>query len=171
MPRWVGTAAAGLGCQGVMAREAFEAALEGRHPTAPHRLRTDRASVAGYDLTFSAPKSASVLFALGGEEVAQAVVAAHHGAVSAALTYVEAHTLSTRPARGRARAVLATTGLVAGCFTHGVNRNLDPHLHTHIVAANLVHGADGGGARVTNGGCGPTVKPAVRPMTPICEAT
>ena len=28
-------------------------------------------------------------------------------------------------------------------FTHGVNRNLDPHLHTHVVMANMVHGLDG----------------------------
>ncbi len=44
---------------------------------------------------------------------------------------------------GAARHVIPTSGLVAGSFTHGVNRNLDPHLHTHVVAANLVHGDDG----------------------------
>ena len=38
---------------------------------------------------------------------------------------------------------MPTTGLVAASFTHGVNRNLDPHLHTHVVMANMVHGADG----------------------------
>ncbi len=140
---WVGTAAAGLGCQGVISHGEFEAALQGRHPRAPQRLRTDRATVSGYDLTFSAPKSASVLFGLGGPDVAHEVLVAHRGAVDAALSYVEAHALSTRRGSGENREVIATTGLVAGSFTHGVNRNLDPHLHTHIVAANLVHGADG----------------------------
>ena len=38
---------------------------------------------------------------------------------------------------------MPTTGLVAASFTHGVNRNLDPHLHTHVVMANMVHGHDG----------------------------
>ena len=38
---------------------------------------------------------------------------------------------------------MPTTGLVAASFTHGVNRNLDPHLHTHVVMANMVHGPDG----------------------------
>ena len=43
-----------------------------------------RRRVAGYDLTFSAPKSASVVFALGGEEAARGVVAAHEQAVAGA---------------------------------------------------------------------------------------
>ncbi len=41
--------------------------------------------VAAYDLTFSAPKSASVVFALGGEETARSVVRAHGAAVDEAL--------------------------------------------------------------------------------------
>ncbi len=36
--------------------------------------------------------------------------------------------------------VIATSGMVAGCFTHAVSRNGDPHLHSHVVMANLVHG-------------------------------
>jgi conjugative relaxase-like TrwC/TraI family protein len=99
--------------------------------------------VSGYDLTFSAPKSASVLFALGGEDAARRVLAAHDDAVAGALRYVERHALSARRGAGEAREVVPTTGMVAAAFTHGVNRNLDPHLHTHVVMANLVHGEDG----------------------------
>ena len=51
----------------------LRAVLDGRHPTSGHRLRSDRATVLGFDLTFSAPKSVSVVFALGGEEVARQV--------------------------------------------------------------------------------------------------
>ncbi|MBV8464055.1 MAG: relaxase domain-containing protein, partial [Acidimicrobiales bacterium] len=39
--------------------------------------------------------------------------------------------------------VVPTTGIVAGCFVHAVNRNGDPHLHSHVVMANVVHGRDG----------------------------
>ena len=39
--------------------------------------------------------------------------------------------------------VLPTSGAVAAVFTHGVSRNGDPHVHSHVVLANLVHGADG----------------------------
>jgi len=75
---WCGCAADGLGLNGALDPEKFRAVLDGRHPTTAHRLRSSRTTVAGYDLTFSAPKSASVLFALGGRDVAHQVLAAHH---------------------------------------------------------------------------------------------
>jgi conjugative relaxase-like TrwC/TraI family protein len=140
---WCGRAAAGLGLVGTLDPEGFRAVLEGRHPVSDRRLRSDRAVVGGYDLTFSAPKSVSVLFGLGGADRAHQVLAAHHDAVNGALTYMEGHGLSARRGSGERREVVATSGLVAGSFTHGVNRNLDPHLHSHVVVANLVHGEDG----------------------------
>jgi conjugative relaxase-like TrwC/TraI family protein len=141
--RWWGQAAAGLGLQGAIDPTALQAVLDGRHPTSGHRLRSDRATVRGFDLTFSAPKSVSVVFALGGEEVARQVVSAHGEGVRGALAYVESHGLSAQRGSGEERHVVPTTGLVAASFTHGVNRNLDPHLHTHVVMANMVHGIDG----------------------------
>jgi conjugative relaxase-like TrwC/TraI family protein len=108
-----------------------------------HRLRSDRATVRGFDLTFSAPKTASVVFALGGGEVARQVLAAHLDGVRGALSYVEAHALAAQRGTGEERQIVPTTGLLAASFTHGVNRNLDPHLHSHIVMANMVHGVDG----------------------------
>jgi conjugative relaxase-like TrwC/TraI family protein len=140
--RWIGRAAAGLGLQGTPDPTALEAVLDGRHPASGHRLRSDRATVRGFDLTFSAPKSVSVVFALGGEDVAREVVAAHRASVQGAVTYVENHGLSAQRGSGEERRVVATTGLVGASFTHGVNRNLDPHLHTHVVMANMVHGPD-----------------------------
>ena len=139
---WIGQAAAGLGLRGTPDPTALHAVLDGRHPASGHRLRSDRATVRGFDLTFSAPKSVSVVFALGGEDVARHVVAAHRESVHGALAYVEAHGLSAQRGSGEERHVVPTTGLVAASFTHGVNRNLDPHLHTHVVMANMVHGAD-----------------------------
>jgi conjugative relaxase-like TrwC/TraI family protein len=140
---WSGQAAEGLGLRGAIDPAQLQAVLDGRHPTAAHRLRSERATVLGFDLTFSAPKSVSVVFALGGEEAARQVVSAHRDGVQGALRYVEAHALSTRRGSGEEREVVPTTGLVAASFTHGVNRNLDPHLHTHVVMANMVHGLDG----------------------------
>jgi conjugative relaxase-like TrwC/TraI family protein len=99
--------------------------------------------VAAFDLTFSAPKSASVLFALGGPEVADAVVAAHRQAVAGSLGYLERHGLTAARREGSDRPILATTGAIAAAFTHGVSRNGDPHLHSHVVVANAVHGVDG----------------------------
>ena len=84
----------------------------------------------------------SVVFALGGEEAARHVVAAHREGVQGALRYVESHALSAPRGSGEQREIVPTTGLVAASFTHGVNRKLDPHLHTHVVMANMVHGFD-----------------------------
>jgi conjugative relaxase-like TrwC/TraI family protein len=87
----------------------------------------------------------SVVFALGGEDVARAIVAAHTEAVAGALRYVERHALgATRWRREDGeREVIGTTGFSGAQFTHGVNRNLDPHLHSHVVVVNAVHGVDG----------------------------
>ena len=140
---WSGRAAQGLGLRGAIDPEHLRAVLDGRHPTSGHRLRSERATVLGFDLTFSAPKSVSVVFALGGEEAARHVVSAHREGVQGALAYMESHALSGRRGSGEEREIMPTTGLVAASFTHGVNRNLDPHLHTHVVMANMVHGLDG----------------------------
>jgi conjugative relaxase-like TrwC/TraI family protein len=140
---WAGGAAAAMGLEGPVNPAAFEALLEGLHPLTGRRIRSVRATVSGLDLTFSAPKSASVLFALGGEDLARRIVDAHTDAVSGAMAYVERHAVAARRRAGAERPVLPTSGVVAGRFTHAVNRNHDPHLHSHVVMANLVHGSDG----------------------------
>ncbi|HXA74272.1 MAG TPA: MobF family relaxase [Acidimicrobiales bacterium] len=148
--RWIGGAAGDLGLDRAVPVEPaqFRSLLAGRHPLTNRPLPLPAGGgrrVAGYDLTFSAPKSTSVVFALGGEEVARAVVAAHTEAVAGALHYLEQHGLgATRWRReDEEREVIGTSGFSGAVFTHGVNRNLDPHLHSHVVVVNAVHGADG----------------------------
>ena len=147
---WIGAAAGDLGLDAAVPVEAaqFRSLLAGQHPRTGQPLPLPPGGhrrVAGYDLTFSAPKSASVEFALGGEEVARAVVAAHTEAVAGAVRYLERHGLgATRWDREEGeREVISTSGFSGAVFTHGVSRNLDPHLHSHVVVANAVHGADG----------------------------
>ena len=72
-------------------------------------------------------------------------MAAHTEAVAGALQYLEQHGLgATRWRReDEEREVIGTSGFSGAVFTHGVNRNLDPHLHSHVVVVNAVHGADG----------------------------
>jgi conjugative relaxase-like TrwC/TraI family protein len=140
--QWAGAAAARLGLVGPVDEARFEALLHGRHPETDRQLRGAQATVMAFDLTFSAPKSVSVLFGLGGSEVARQVLDGHTEAVRGALDYLDAHAV-TAQRREIEDGVLATSGLAAGAFTHGVNRNVDPHLHTHVVVANLVHGEDG----------------------------
>ncbi|UGS37204.1 hypothetical protein DSM104329_03619 [Capillimicrobium parvum] len=95
----------------------------------------------GFDLTFSAPKSVSVLFAAGGEQVRRAVVDGHEAAVRDALGYLEREAVQVR--RGAAGAIKEHAGgLIAGAYRHRTSRAGDPQLHTHVVAANLAQGAD-----------------------------
>jgi conjugative relaxase-like TrwC/TraI family protein len=141
--RWVGTGAAGLGLQGVVDAGSFGAVLSGRHPSGGHPLRIRETAVRAYDLTFAAPKSVSVVFALASPPAALAVRAAHEDAVDAAMDYVAARAAAVRRTVADGRGPTAAEGLVAASFTHGVSRALDPHLHSHVVVANLARGDDG----------------------------
>ncbi len=141
--RWAGAAAAGLGLEGSLEAADFHRLLQGRHPRTGRPIGSGRTTVAAFDLTFTAPKSVSVVFALGGEAAARCVVATHIEAVEGALSYLERYAVTAARREGAERFVIPTTGVVAGQFTHAVSRSGDPHLHSHVVMANVVHGTDG----------------------------
>jgi conjugative relaxase-like TrwC/TraI family protein len=135
---WRGSGTGALALQGEVTRAEFMALMRGRHPLDGSVLRRMGAcsTVAALDLTFSAPKSVSVLFAIADEHVSAAVVDAHERAVDAALTYLEREACWTR--RGHAGAVrLRGDGLVAAAYRHRMSRAGDPQLHTHVVVANM----------------------------------
>jgi conjugative relaxase-like TrwC/TraI family protein len=104
--------------------------------------RRPRAAVAGFDLTFTAPKSASVLWALADPDVQALVTAAHCAAVRDALAFLEDRALFTRIGHNSI-AQVPTRGMVAALFDHWDTRTGDPNLHTHVVIANKVQGLDG----------------------------
>ena len=143
LPVWAGRAAQGMGLEGRLDPDTLRHLLEGRLPRTGQPIGSSRVQVAAFDLTFSAPKSVSVLYALGGPDTARQVVAGHVDAVAGALSYLEVHGVTARRRSGEDRVILPTSGAAAGLFTHGVNRSGDPHLHSHVVMANLVHGVDG----------------------------
>ena len=132
-----------MGLRGAAGGGELRAVLSGAHPATGQLLRHRPAVVSAYDLTFAAPKSVSVLCGLASPEVAGRVVAAHTSAVEQALCYVSTHAMGVRRRVGAERPVLGTDGVVGASFVHGVSRTLDPHLHTHVVVANLAHGVDG----------------------------
>jgi conjugative relaxase-like TrwC/TraI family protein len=141
---WAGAGAGALGLEGRVSAEQFNALIAGSDPRDPSaRLRDGPdPKVAALDLTFSAPKSVSVLFAVGGEEIAGELVASHEAAVRAAVEWIEdAAVLVRRGPQGHIR--LPGEGLIAAAYRHRMSRALDPQLHTHVVAANLTRGPDG----------------------------
>lgn len=141
---WMGAGGAQLGLAGHVDGAELRAVLAGRDPRDGSVLRSARGGVrvAGFDLTFSAPKSVSVLFGVGERDVRVAVRQAHDLAVQEALAYLEGSAAFVR--RGPAGVeVMQAAGLVAAAFRHRTSRVGDPQLHTHLLVANLAHGSDG----------------------------
>jgi len=99
--------------------------------------------VAGFDVTFCAPKSVSLLHALADGEVSNEVRNAHDAAQRDALAVLERVACRVRRGAGGAT-VLDADGFVAAAFRHRTSRAADPHLHTHVVIANLAHSPDDG---------------------------
>ena len=134
-----------LGLSGEVDADKLAAVLAHEHPRSREPLTRSRShpQVAGFDATFSAPKSVSLLFALGDPETSNQVRNAHDAAVNAALGVLEDHASVGRRGRGGLTNV-GGDGFVAAGFRHRTSRAAEPQLHTHVVIANLVHSpADG----------------------------
>lgn len=125
--RWAASAHL-LGLAGQVDPDQLRAVLAGSHPSSGEALAAANRRRAGFDLTFSAPKSASLLWALGGPDVAAHVIAAHEEAVGAALAWLEQEVGTRGGHNGVVR--LAGGGLVAAGFGHRSSRAGDPQVHT-----------------------------------------
>lgn len=142
-PHWLGHLPRLMGLDPMVEREELEAMLGGRHPVTHADLRGRPSGTGGFDLTFTVPKSVSLLYGLGAESVARHVMEAHTAAVVGAVRYVEQRAWTVRRGSGEERRVCVAEGLAGAAFMHGVNRNQDPHLHTHVVVPNVACDADG----------------------------
>src|SRR3954453_8184121 len=141
---WIGSAARELGLSGAVEPEELRRVLAGLHPRdgSPLRDAASRGRLAGFDLTFSGPKSVSGLFGIGDATLRASVREAHDRAVRAALGYLERNAAAVR--RGSGGAIVEdASGLVAAAFRHRTSRAGDPQLHTHVLVANLGRGPDG----------------------------
>ena len=144
---WVGAGARALGLSGRVCSDQFSALIAGRDPSKPSvPLRSRSAGrppkVAALDLTFSAPKSVSVLAAVAPDELTAELIVAHEQALRAALVYLEDTAVQVRRGIDGERAQ-AAEGLIAAAYRHRMSRALDPQLHTHVVAVNMARGPDG----------------------------
>lgn len=134
--RWVGQGAEALGLSGKVDVKDFVAVLEGKLPDGSDLTRMvggENKHRPGYDLTFSAPKSVSIMAMLGGDK---RLIAAHNHAVEVAVREVE-KLASTRVMEGGVSETKLTGNLVVALFNHDTSRDLDPQLHTHAVVANV----------------------------------
>jgi len=142
--RWSGSAAGLLGLRGRVGEEALREVLSQQDPRSGVKLAgpAARARVPGFDLMFSVPKSASVLFGVGDERLQRAVLEAQERAVAAGVAYLERHACRTRMGAG-GHMVVQGAGFVGAAFGHRTSRAGDPQVHTHVLVANATRRADG----------------------------
>ncbi len=140
--RWLGTCAAQLQLVGEVHEDDFRAVLSGVDPSTGEALRRRNASLHAFDLTLSAPKSVSLLWALGDTDTAAAVVEAHEHAVDQTIGYLEREGVRSRRGHNGIEAVEGG-GVIGAAFRHRTSRAGDPQLHTHVVVANATCCEDG----------------------------
>jgi conjugative relaxase-like TrwC/TraI family protein len=156
---WLGGGAAELGLKGRVQDHTLLAVLAGYEPGAQQHERgwIGRQLVAppragkrtpGFDACFKAPKSVSLLWAfgdriqVGGRTLDELVEMAHDEAVREAMTYLEAS--AARGRRGfNGVTQVDSSGFVAAAFRQRTSRANDPHLHSHVLIANMCQGGDG----------------------------
>ncbi len=143
--RWRGNGRHALGLEGAVAGADLRALLEGQRPGSTVALgrRFGDASARGFDATFSAPKSVSVLWALSPDPWVRAeVLAAHDTAVDAALGWFESHGAVTR--RGTDGILqVDTAGITTAVFRQHTSRTMDPQLHSHAIISAKVQDPTG----------------------------
>lgn len=121
---------------------------------AEESARTARRAVAGYDFTFSLPKSASVLWGIADAATQARIAEAHHAAVAEVVAFMERELAATRSgatSRDGAVAQVEVAGLIATAFDHFDSRAGDPQLHTHVVVSNKVRTVFDGKWRLLDG--------------------
>lgn len=139
---WYGRGAGKLGLAGTVDREQFRATLEGKLPNGVELGRWrdgERSHYPGWDLTFSAPKSVSLLVEIAGDERLRE---AHQEAVKAALDWLEEHIVTYRQQGFFGVRQQLSGNLVAALFQHDTSREQDPQLHTHSVVINATERGD-----------------------------
>ena len=140
--QWIGATAEGLGLVGQVEAEALRNLLAGTSAEGETLgLQIQPGRRPGYDLTFSAPKGVSLLWAFGSDEVRGTISAAHDQAIGAVLDHLSKEACYARRGHGGAQLIEAN-GFIGAAFRHRTSRAGDPQLHTHVVVPNLVQGAD-----------------------------
>lgn len=139
---WVGKLQSTLYLNGELCSGELGKMLQGYHPTSGEALASNAGPdhKGGWDMTFSAPKSVSVAWALADAETKIAIQNAQKIAVEAGIKFLEQHAFRSRD-RGEISGSIHQ--IIAAAYEHSTSRTQDPHLHTHVLVANLGLRVDG----------------------------
>lgn len=142
--QWHGLAAPAFNLEGKNVTEKdLKSILEANHPQTGNSLikwRPDN-RIAGYDFTFSAPKSVSVIWSSASPELRSKIEEAHKQAIKDAMEYTQDHIMTTR--RGKGGKEVIPAGFLMGLFQHSSNREKEPQLHSHAIIPNVAIASDG----------------------------
>jgi conjugative relaxase-like TrwC/TraI family protein len=139
---WGGEGASDLGLSGEVTKDAFESILNGVLPSGEGIAQVENRR-SGVDLTFSAPKSVSVLAYVTGDKRILGENGANMKAVARAMAWVEKNLSEGRKDIEGRKVPIQTGNLVYALFQHDTSRALDPQAHVHAVIANLTKMPDG----------------------------
>lgn len=156
--QWTGQGATEAGIEGRVLDGQLEAIFNQAHPVTGEQLgaayqvagtyvdRFGNTQIkhkrAGFDATFSVPKSVSEIYAHAGPDIQAVVSAAIDVAVNAGISHLEEHAAFSRTGKGGVNQV-DTEGLVVARFDHRTSRAGDPQLHAHMLISNRVKCVDG----------------------------
>jgi len=147
--QWIGGGCKHLGLSGKVTRDAFRRIFRGYHPLGgggPEDLPEQRIALVqsagkqnrqpGWDLTFSAPKSVSVIWSQASPEMRERIEELHHEAIKSTFDFIEENFAFSRTGKaGRGDPVKAK--LVVSVFENGTSRAVEPQLHSHSIAHNV----------------------------------
>lgn len=141
---WYGKGALTLGFSGLIEREAFISLLNGKLPTGQQLgIKNEKGEIVhrpATDITFSAPKSISLLALVGGDS---RLIKAHEQAVAKTLDLIEDQIAEARITQKGEVRFEKTKNLVIAQFQHTSSRELDPQLHNHCLIMNMTQRMDG----------------------------
>lgn len=139
---WIGQLQSAMHLKGEVQVGELGKMLRGYHPTTGETLASNAGPdhKGGWDMTFSAPKSVSIAWALANDETRFAIQNAQKKAVEAGLEFLEKHAFCSRDRNEKANSIHQ---IIAAAYEHSTSRSQDPQLHTHVLVANLGFRTDG----------------------------
>ena len=143
---WFGRTAKILGYKDAVTEKHFVNLIEGRSKSGHLLVEPGNNGIrrGGYDLTFSAPKSISIMAELAADsDLKRQIYQAHEQSVKSALAYLEEHYAQTRiTVHGQTERV-NTANLAMAIFTENTSRSQDPQIHSHSIVFNITQRHDG----------------------------
>jgi len=140
---WTGKGAKALGLKGFVEKQDFSKLLQGQLPHGQQLGKHEAGEIKhrpGFDMTFSAPKSLSILALVGKDERLTAI---HDESVKETLAYIETNIAETRVVSQGLVHFEKTNNLTTAVFRQETSREMDPHLHSHTITMNVTQGQDG----------------------------